>query len=94
MIAAHPNAPLPGDGDPQMLILAGGIPIRAGSEVIGGIGVGGSPSQGDAMCAQAGIDRIGSQEIFEQTRTAMRRVHPGHTGECSPSLCTTAHIQR
>jgi uncharacterized protein GlcG (DUF336 family) len=43
----------------QILILGGGLPIKAGEEVIGGIGVGGSPSaQRDEACAQAGIDKI------------------------------------
>jgi uncharacterized protein GlcG (DUF336 family) len=44
---------------------AGGLPIRAGNEVVGAIGVSGSPGgagapggERDAACAQAGIDRI------------------------------------
>ena len=59
-IAANPGAPQPGDGNPVFLFLAGGLPIRIGSEVVGGIGVGGAASQQDAECAQAGIDRIQS----------------------------------
>jgi uncharacterized protein GlcG (DUF336 family) len=59
-IAANPGAPLPGDGNPNFLFLAGGIPIRAGAEVVGAIGVGGAASQQDAECAQAGIDKIQS----------------------------------
>jgi len=59
-IAANPNAPLPGDGNPNFLFLAGGIPIRAATEVVGAIGVGGAASQQDAECAQAGIDKIQS----------------------------------
>lgn len=47
------------DMDDRILILAGGLPIKAGSEVIAGIGVGGAPSgERDAACAQAGIDKI------------------------------------
>ena len=43
----------------QILILGGGLPIKAGEEVIGGIGVGGAPgSDKDEACAQAGIDKI------------------------------------
>ena len=57
-IAANPNAPLPGDGNANFLFLAGGIPIRVQTEVIGAIGVGGAASAQDAECAQAGIDRI------------------------------------
>jgi uncharacterized protein GlcG (DUF336 family) len=43
----------------NFLILGGGLPIRAGDEVIGGIGVGGAPGgQLDDQCAAAGIDKI------------------------------------
>jgi len=38
---------------------AGALPIRAGKEVVGAIGVSGAPGgDKDAVCAQAGIDRI------------------------------------
>lgn len=57
-IAANPGAPLPGDGNPTFLFLAGGLPIRVQSVVIGALGVGGAPSQQDAECAQAAIERI------------------------------------
>lgn len=41
------------------LLLGGGLPIRAGSIVIGAIGVGGAPGGPlDDQCAQAGIDKI------------------------------------
>jgi uncharacterized protein GlcG (DUF336 family) len=47
------------DMNEDILILAGGIPIRAGDEVVGGIGVGGAPGgEKDAACAQAGLDKI------------------------------------
>ena len=37
----------------------GGLPIRAGNEVVGGVGVSGAPGgDKDAVCAQAGIDKI------------------------------------
>jgi uncharacterized protein GlcG (DUF336 family) len=43
----------------HILILGGGLPIKAGDEVIGGIGVGGAPGgDKDEACAQAGIDKI------------------------------------
>jgi uncharacterized protein GlcG (DUF336 family) len=43
----------------QILVLGGGLPIKAGEDVIGGIGVGGAPgSDKDEACAQAGIDKI------------------------------------
>jgi uncharacterized protein GlcG (DUF336 family) len=43
----------------KILILGGGLPIQAGDDVIGGIGVGGAPgSAKDEACAQAGIDKI------------------------------------
>lgn len=41
------------------LIVGGGIPIRAGEEVVGAIGVGGAPGGHlDDQCAEAGIARI------------------------------------
>jgi len=42
-----------------LLILGGGLPIRAGDEVIGGIGIGGAPGGHlDDQCAEAGIAKI------------------------------------
>ena len=47
------------DMNEHILILGGGLPIKVGEEVIGGIGVGGGPSgQRDEACAQAGIDKV------------------------------------
>lgn len=44
---------------PQVLALGGGLPVQAGGEVIGGIGVGGAPDgEKDEGCARAGLDRI------------------------------------
>src|SRR5829696_5029253 len=41
------------------LLLGGGVPIKAGEEVIGAVGVGGAPSgQIDEECANAGLDRV------------------------------------
>jgi uncharacterized protein GlcG (DUF336 family) len=41
------------------LILGGGMPIRAGDEVIGAIGIGGAPGGHlDDQCAEAGINKI------------------------------------
>jgi uncharacterized protein GlcG (DUF336 family) len=45
--------------DPQLLILAGGLPIVVNDAVVGGIGVGGAPGGNlDEACAQAGVDTI------------------------------------
>ncbi len=42
-----------------VVIGPGGLPIRAGGELVGGIGVSGAPSgQTDERCAQAGFDAI------------------------------------
>ena len=44
---------------PDVLPLAGGLPIKVGDSVIGAAGVGGAPGgDKDAACAQAGIDAI------------------------------------
>ena len=43
----------------KILILGGGLPVKAGEELIGGIGVGGAPGgDKDEACAQAGLDKI------------------------------------
>lgn len=46
--------------DPRLVLLAGGLPIRIGDTLVGGIGVGGAPSGGeDETCARAGVEAIG-----------------------------------
>ncbi len=41
------------------IALGGGVPIKAGNEVIGAIGVSGSPGAGkDEACANAGIEKL------------------------------------
>jgi uncharacterized protein GlcG (DUF336 family) len=42
--------------------VSGGVSIKAGNEIIGGIGVGGAP-QGDEdeVCANAGLAKIGDR---------------------------------
>jgi uncharacterized protein GlcG (DUF336 family) len=48
--------------DDRILLLAGGLPIKAGNEVVGGVGVGGAPSgDKDEGCAKAGLDKVSSQ---------------------------------
>lgn len=47
----------------SILLLGGGLPIQFGSEVVGGIGVGGAPGTHlDDACAQAGLDAIGAAQ--------------------------------
>ena len=49
------------DMDPRMVIQAGGLPIKFGKALVGGIGVGGAPSGDiDAGCAVAGLKAIGA----------------------------------
>ena len=44
---------------PGFLLLGGGVPIKAGSEVIGAVGVGGAPGgQLDEQCALAALDKV------------------------------------
>jgi uncharacterized protein GlcG (DUF336 family) len=46
----------------HMVIDGGGVPIKAGNEVIGGIGVGGTPEgDQDEACAKAGLAKIGNR---------------------------------
>ena len=45
-----------------VIVLNGGLPIRVGDEVIGSVGVGGSPSgDRDEACAKAGLDKVADQ---------------------------------
>jgi uncharacterized protein GlcG (DUF336 family) len=41
----------------RVLALGGGLPIKAGTEVVGAVGVSGSPGK-DNVCSQAGIDKV------------------------------------
>ncbi|MHA0863339.1 GlcG/HbpS family heme-binding protein [Enterobacter wuhouensis] len=44
---------------PGFLLLAGGLPVKEGDEVIGAIGIGGAPGGNlDEACAQAAIDGL------------------------------------
>jgi uncharacterized protein GlcG (DUF336 family) len=45
---------------PNVIAIAGGVPVKAGNEVIGGVGVSGSPGV-DEPCVQAGIDKVAEQ---------------------------------
>lgn len=51
------------DMDARMVIQGGGLPIKFGKALVGGIGVGGAPSGDiDANCAAAGLKAIGAAE--------------------------------
>jgi uncharacterized protein GlcG (DUF336 family) len=45
---------------PNVIAIPGGLPIKAGDEVIGGAGLSGTPGV-DEPCVQAGIDKIADQ---------------------------------
>jgi len=44
----------------RVLALAGGLPIKVGNDVVGAVGVSGTPGQDD-VCSQAGIDKVAAQ---------------------------------
>jgi uncharacterized protein GlcG (DUF336 family) len=44
----------------RVLALPGGLPIKAGNELVGAVGVSGSPGKDDD-CSQAGIDKVAAQ---------------------------------
>jgi uncharacterized protein GlcG (DUF336 family) len=44
----------------RILALAGGLHIKVGGEVIGAVGVSGTPGKDD-VCSQAGIDKVADQ---------------------------------
>lgn len=61
-IAANPQNDGLRDMDSRFVIQAGGLPIRIGDALVGGIGVGGAPNGGlDADCARAGLAAIGAE---------------------------------
>jgi uncharacterized protein GlcG (DUF336 family) len=45
---------------PNVIAIAGGLPIKAGDDVIGGAGLSGTPGV-DEPCVQAGIDKVADQ---------------------------------
>ncbi len=50
------------DMDSRLVIQSGGLPIKFGGALVGGIGVGGAPSGDlDAVCARAGLDAISAE---------------------------------
>ena len=46
---------------PNMVLLAGGLPIRVDDEVVGGVGISGTQGPVTEECAQAGIDSVSDQ---------------------------------
>lgn len=61
-IAANPQNNGLRDMDTRLVIQAGGLPVKIGGALVGGIGVGGAPSGSiDAECARAGLDTIGAE---------------------------------
>jgi len=45
---------------PNVIAIPGGLPIKVGSEVVGGVGTSGSPGV-DEPCVQAGLDKVADQ---------------------------------
>ena len=44
---------------PNVVAVGGGVPIKAGNEVIGGVGVSGAPGgEKDEVCANAGLAKV------------------------------------
>ncbi|TMM51698.1 GlcG/HbpS family heme-binding protein [Sulfitobacter sabulilitoris] len=61
-IGANPENGGLRDMDSRLVIQAGGLPIKIGGALVGGIGVGGAPSGAiDETCARAGLDVIGAE---------------------------------
>jgi uncharacterized protein GlcG (DUF336 family) len=61
LIAKVPALQALRDINSDILMLGGGLPIKIGGEVVGGIGVGGAPGAHlDDACAQEGLDAIGA----------------------------------
>jgi uncharacterized protein GlcG (DUF336 family) len=45
---------------PSVIAIPGGLPIKSGDEVVGGVGASGSPGV-DEPCVQAGLDKVADQ---------------------------------
>ncbi len=45
---------------PNVIAIPGGLPIKVGDEVVGGVGASGSPGV-DEPCVQAGLDKVAAQ---------------------------------
>jgi uncharacterized protein GlcG (DUF336 family) len=61
-IAGNPQNNGLRDMDTRLVIQAGGLPIKIGGALVGGIGVGGAPSGAiDAECARTSLDAIGAE---------------------------------
>jgi uncharacterized protein GlcG (DUF336 family) len=45
---------------PSVIAIPGGLPVKVGDDVIGGVGVSGSPGV-DEPCVQAGLDKVADQ---------------------------------
>jgi uncharacterized protein GlcG (DUF336 family) len=45
---------------PNVIAIPGGLPIKVGDEVVGGVGASGSPGV-DEPCVQAGLDKVADQ---------------------------------
>ncbi len=66
------------DMNESILILGGGLPVRFGDEVVGGIGVGGAPGAHlDEHCARAGLLRIGAHPYEAQSADSDAREDAG-----------------
>ena len=48
---------------PRLVVFGGGLPIRVGGELVGGIGVSGASEEQDGICAQAGLLAIGADDV-------------------------------
>jgi uncharacterized protein GlcG (DUF336 family) len=46
-------------GRPRLVVIGGGLPIRVGAALVGGIGVSGASAEQDEACARAGLAAIG-----------------------------------
>lgn len=48
---------------PRLIVFGGGLPIRVGGELVGGIGVSGASEEQDGICARAGLRAIGADDV-------------------------------
>ena len=45
---------------PRVIAILGGLPIKVGDDIVGGVGLSGSPGV-DEPCVQAGLDKVADE---------------------------------
>jgi uncharacterized protein GlcG (DUF336 family) len=77
-LAANPTMRIP--PDPDFLVIPGGVPFSAGSEIVGAIGIAGGSPELLNNCAQAGVDKLKEYLHPEEPRANASRAGASNPG--------------